>query len=371
LFPEWTWIFGLAFGAAIGSFLNVVIYRMPRGMSLSNPPNSFCPKCKHRLLMTDMVPLLTWLFQRGKCKYCGAAISSRYFWVELLNGSIWAGIWWQYLIAGQDPAKAIVYALAASTLVAIIFIDWELYIIPDQINAFLLFLGLAFNGWLFYKGSPAAWTWGMPSSIAGALVGVGVLWGIAFLGRIMFRKDAMGHGDIKMARGIGAILFPALSVVSFGLAVALGAVLGVAQVFLRPRSEAKDASPALDGSAQQGLAEKYSAETERPLEQSDLPIAPTSEQEEEYEPESIGSLLKCGLGYILCIDVIGLFAPKLYKAWFNEDPFAPIEDLEDFEAEFTMIPFGPYLALGAIVATVFETQLLGAVRSYWHWAAGG
>ena len=343
MFPEWTWIFGLAFGAAIGSFLNVVIYRMPRGLSLSDPPNSFCPKCKHRLLMGDMIPLFTWLFRQGRCKYCGDKITSRYFWVELLNGAIWAGIWWQYLIAGDDWVKALCYAFAASTLVAIIFIDWELYIIPDQINAFLLFLGLAYNAWLYAQGSPAAATWGIPSSVAGALVGVGVLWGIAFLGRLIFGKDAMGHGDIKMARGTGAILFPALAVTSFGLAVALGAVLGVAQVFLRPRKE----------SGEQTDTEKDQ-----------------NPEEEPYQPESIGSLLKCGLGYILCIDVIGLFVPKLYKAWFAEDPYAPIEDLEDFEADFTMIPFGPYLALGAIVGTVFEKQLLSAVRSYLRWATG-
>ena len=324
---------------------------MPRGLSLSDPPNSFCPKCKHRLLMSDMIPLLTWLIQRGKCKYCGAKIPSRYFWVELLNGAIWSGIWWQYLIVGEDWMKALCYALAASTLVAIIFIDWELYIIPDQINAFLLFLGLGYNAWLYAQGNPAATTWGMPSSIAGALVGVGVLWGIAVIGRIAFGKDAMGHGDIKMARGIGAILFPALAVVSFGLAVALGSVLGVMQIFLRPRDKQ---APADHPHGEQG----------------DAPVM-TPEGEQTYEPESIGSLLKCGLGYILCIDVIGLFIPKLYKAWFNEDPYAPIDDLEDFEADFTMIPFGPYLALGAIVATVFEKQLLGAVGSYWKWAAGG
>ncbi len=331
---------GLAFGAAIGSFLNVVIYRMPRGMSLSDPKHSFCPKCKNRLQMADMIPLITWLIRRGKCKYCDDKIPSRYFWVELLNGVIWAGIWWQYLVAGEDWVKALCYAFAASTLVAIIFIDWELYIIPDQINAFLLFLGLGYNAWLFAQASPAAMTWGMPSSVAGALVGVGVLWGIAFLGRVLFGKDAMGHGDIKMARGIGAILFPALAVTSFGLAVGLGAVLGVAQIFLRSKKEQTESS-----------------EDQTP-------------EEENYEPESIGSLLKCGLGYILCIDVIGLFIPKLYKAWFNEDPYEPIEDLETFEADFTMIPFGPYLALGAIVGTVFEKQLLGAISSYWSWAAG-
>jgi leader peptidase (prepilin peptidase)/N-methyltransferase len=343
---------GLFFGAAIGSFLNVVIYRMPRGLSLSNPPNSFCPKCRHRLLMSDMIPLVTWLVQRGQCKYCDAKIPSRYFWVELLNGAIWAGIWWQYLVVGDDWVKALCYAFAASTLVAIIFIDWELYIIPDQINAFLLFLGLAYNAWLYAQGNPAATTWGIPSSVAGALLGVGVLWGIAFLGRILFQKDAMGHGDIKMARGIGAILFPTLAVVSFSLAVLLGAVLGVAQVFLRPKVAAEEAKPVESTELSGDLAN------------------PSLQQEEEYEPETISSLLKCGLGYILCIDVIGLFVPKLYKAWFDEDPYAPIEDLEDFEADFTMIPFGPYLALGAIVATVFEKQLLRAVGSYWQWAVG-
>lgn len=351
---------GLAFGAAIGSFLNVVIYRMPRGMSLGDPKNSFCPKCKNRLQMADMIPLFTWLIQRGKCKYCGEKIPSRYFWVELLNGAIWGGIWWQYLVVGDDWVKALCYAFAASTLVAIIFIDWELYIIPDQINAFLLFLGLAYNAWLYAEGSSAASTWGIPSSVAGALVGVGVLWGIAFLGRVLFGKDAMGHGDIKMARGIGAILFPALAVTSFALAVALGAVLGVAQVFLRPRADAEP-TKSLESPAEPALENR---------EQFDVLPDPSSQEEENYEPESIGSLLKCGLGYILCIDVIGLFVPKLYQSWFNEDPYEPIKDIEEFEADFTMIPFGPYLALGAIVGTVFEKQLLGAVRSYWSWAAG-
>ncbi|MBI1755491.1 MAG: prepilin peptidase [Fimbriimonas ginsengisoli] len=338
MFTEWSWVVGLLIGAAVGSFLNVVIYRMPRGISLSNPSKSFCPKCKHPLGWLDLVPLLSWLILRGRCRHCGEPVSARYFFVEVVTGLAWAGIWWQYLVVGSDPAKAIFFALGASALVAVIFIDWELYLIPDQVNAFLLFVGLAYNGRLAYERSPQATTWGVPSSVAGALVGVGALWGIALVGRLLFRKDAMGHGDIKLARGIGAILFPGTAAMSFGLAVALGAVLGIVQVIaMKPGADQEEAG----------------------------------EQEAPIEPESVGSLLWCGLGYLLCIDVIGLFWRKLYIRWFGEDPFTPVQDMPEFEVERTMIPFGPYLALGAILATVFQAQLLGGWNAYSDWVRGG
>jgi leader peptidase (prepilin peptidase)/N-methyltransferase len=334
--PQWTVFFGLVFGAVIGSFLNVVIYRMPRAIPLGKPSKSFCPKCNHPLGVPDLFPLLSWLFSGRRCRYCGKPVSSRYFWVELMNGAIWSGIWYQYLLGpAPDPGKAIAYSLAASALVAIIFVDIELYLIPDQINAFILFVGFGYNFWLYSQNSTAAMTWGIPSSIAGALTGVGILWGIALFGRIVFRKDAMGHGDIKMARGVGAVLFPVVASLSFGLAVLLGAVLGIVQIAMRR-------APAVGAEQESG------------------------EVEEGYEPESIGSLLKSGIGYILCFDVVGLFIPKFYMAYFHEDPFTPPDDLETFEVERTMIPFGPYLALGAIVAAVFEKQLLEGVHAYLH-----
>jgi leader peptidase (prepilin peptidase)/N-methyltransferase len=336
---------GLWCGAFVGSFLNVVIYRMPRGLGLGKPVYSFCPNCKHRLEIPDLVPLLSWLALRGKCRHCGVKVSSRYFFVELLNGAIWSGIWYQYFVAGWDPVRACVYAAAASALVAIIFIDWELFIIPDQINAFLAVLGIGYNFWLIYSHAPGAMMWGMPSALAGWLTGVGVLWGIAFLGRVAFRKDAMGHGDIKMARGIGCVLFPAVALLSFGLAVVLGAVLGVAQVLIRR------------GPPNVGT-------------QGDSASESSDEEEEFYPPESIGSLLFCGLGYLLGADIIGLFIPKLYMWWFKEPAFIGAEDWDDAEVEHTMIPFGPYLALGAIVATIFASQLLSGVQAYFDWASG-
>jgi len=211
--------------------------------------------------------------------------------------------------------------------------------IPDQVNAFILFVGLGYNVWLYSQGAAAATLWGMPSSIAGALVGAGALWLIAFLGRIAFRKDAMGHGDIKMARGIGAVLLPATAGISFMLAVFLGAVIGGVLVMVRKAAKSSGVAVAVE--------------------------------EEEYVPESIASLLKCGLGYILCFDVIGLFFRKFYISYFGEDPYEPIPDLETFEEGETMIPFGPYLALGAILAAVFEKQLLGAVNGYLQSMQGG
>lgn len=338
MFPDWTWIIGFWLGATIGSFLNVVIYRMPRGIPIYKPTYSYCPSCDKQLTPGELVPLLSWAFQKGRCKCGKNKIGPRYFIVELITGILFAAIWYQQLVlspAGPYDAVNVIYGvgymLFAAALVAAIATDLAHYIIPDQINAFMLFVGLGMNVALIAVGAPEAWMWGIPSSIAGALVGIAVLWGIAFFGRLAFGKDAMGHGDIKMARGIGAVILPLGAGISFALAVAFGAVLGMAMILFRKKSTV-------------------------PLEDDDTP----------YVPESLGSLLKCGAGYVLCVDVVGLASPKLYESWFGENPYSVEEFEEEPDVEQTMIPFGPYLAAGALAVVLFGPPLFAAVNRYFE-----
>lgn len=338
MFPEWTWVVGFWIGATFGSFLNVVVYRLPRGMPIWKPSYSICTVCKKRLLWEELIPLLSWVFQKGRCKCGDSKVSPRYFVVELVTGIVFGGIWYiSYCQPNFVPpdaiTRSIVYFMFAAALVAAIFTDLAHYIIPDEINAAMFVFGVIGNIVYVVQKSPMAWEGNLAFSLVGALTGIAVIWGIAFLGRILFRKDAMGHGDIKMARGIGAVLGMQLSLVSFGLAVVLGAVIGVAQVALRRKPEEPE----------------------------------TEEGEDEpYEPESIGSLLWCGLGYVLCVDIIGLVFPKLYEWWFKENPYAYEEIDGEPEVEHTMIPFGPYLAAGALAAMVFQQPLMALVASYWQ-----
>src|SRR5689334_22757168 len=106
-FWNWTiyWTFvSFVFGAIVGSFLNVCIWRMPRNESLWEPP-SHCPACEHRLrFFPDMVPMLSQLWYRSRCRYCGAGFSWRYFWVELVTGSLFAAIYVRYVVFGANPA---------------------------------------------------------------------------------------------------------------------------------------------------------------------------------------------------------------------------------------------------------------------------
>ncbi len=338
MFLPWTTVVGFFIGTFIGSFLNVVIYRLPRGLSLVQPP-SHCPNCSHRLGMLDLVPLFSFLFSGRRCRYCRRDVSWRYLWVELITGGLWAAFWLQNLVGGPDPARFLLLAAFASVLVACIFIDIGFYVLPDSLNAWLLGLGLGYNAWLIARVSDKAWTQvgsiSLPSAVAGALLGAGLFWGIALFGRVLFRKDALGHGDIKLARGIGAVLLPLVALVSFGLAVAVGAVLGAVQVVLRPRREQEN----------------------------------EGEEEEAYEPESLGSLLRCGLGYMLAVDVAALFVPRLERWWFGAEEAEAAED--DWSPSLTTIPFGPYLAAGALVAALLEGPLVRLATDYWNWATGG
>ncbi|HEY2138926.1 MAG TPA: prepilin peptidase [Chthoniobacterales bacterium] len=122
-------VVAIALGAVVGSFLNVCIYRLPLDLSVNEPRRSFCPSCKKQLTWSQNIPLLSWLFLRGKCAHCGARIAFRYFAVELLTALLFLCVWkafpWQ---------MAIVYWVFVSLLIAATFIDFEHFIIPDEIT---------------------------------------------------------------------------------------------------------------------------------------------------------------------------------------------------------------------------------------------
>src|SRR5262252_2309729 len=119
------------FGCMVGSFLNVCIHRLPLGLSVVSPP-SHCPHCKYSIPWYLNVPLVTWLSLRGKCRNCGAPISARYFLVELLTGLVFLGCWLSF---GRESASvALLYCLVLAGLIAATFIDFEHFIIPDEIT---------------------------------------------------------------------------------------------------------------------------------------------------------------------------------------------------------------------------------------------
>src|SRR5664279_3211869 len=129
-FHFWSLVF-FTFGCIVGSFLNVCIYRMPLDLSVVSPP-SHCPKCKYSIPFYLNVPLLTWLWLRGRCKNCGLPISPRYFIVELLTGLVFLDCWLTF--GWQSPALALVYSIFLAGLITATFIDFEHFIIPDEIT---------------------------------------------------------------------------------------------------------------------------------------------------------------------------------------------------------------------------------------------
>ena len=358
MFPEWTWIVGLMIGAAFGSFLNVVIYRMPRLLSISEPKNSFCPTCKHRLLFVpDMIPLFSWLFSGGKCRYCHSKIGSRYFWVELINGSLWAVLWYRYFCEtpqSSDWLLGCFFMLATAALVAIIFIDGEHFIIPDEINAFLLLLGIVYHA--LNKSLPTAmWGW---------LLGWGVIFGIALLGRLAFGKDAMGHGDIKMMRGVGALIGGLLTMIDVGIAVIVGIFFGILFISISTMKEQKANKVSTESSAHSSDRDDEAAgDGVQMLVSESHAIEAEKEEEDEYEPEKVKDLLILGFSYLVCFDVVALWFPKLYEKMGYPSEEVSVEE-DDWEPAATAFPFGPSLAIGALICMIFKTELTAFATQY-------
>jgi leader peptidase (prepilin peptidase)/N-methyltransferase len=204
-FHFWSVMF-FVLGCIVGSFLNVCIHRMPLGQSIVSPP-SHCPHCKYSIPWFLNIPLLTWLSLRGKCKNCGAPISIRYFLVELLTGLAFLSCWLSF--GRASIAIPLVYALFLAGLIVATFIDFEHFIIPDEITIGGMVLGFICSFLLPSLHQQSAVTDGIKQSLFGIGVGAGVIYAILRLGKLLFGRQKLALAeDTKIVFGEFALQLP-------------------------------------------------------------------------------------------------------------------------------------------------------------------
>ncbi len=190
-------IFAFILGSAIGSFLNVCIYRMPLGLSVNEPKRSFCPSCKCQIPWYHNLPLISWLTLRGRCASCGAKISFRYFGVELLTGLLFLAVWWRVWMhpraewQGQGWVLALPYWILVALLVVATFIDFEHFIIPDEVTIGGTVAGVLLSFAMPLLHSQSSNLAGALWSLAGAAVGFAALWIVVQLGKLAFGKKRL------------------------------------------------------------------------------------------------------------------------------------------------------------------------------------
>lgn len=213
-------------GTVIGSFLNVCIYRLPQEQSIVSPP-SHCPQCGERLRPWDLIPVLSWLFLRGKCRYCASSVSGRYTIVEMLTGLLFLLC---FLVVGLsfELIKALIFA---SFLIIITFVDLDHQLILDRVLIWMAGAGVIINLWI---GAPMP---GALNMLLAAAAGGGVLLLIAVLTR-----GGMGGGDIKFMAVLGLWLGWPYIIMVLLLSFVIGGAAGLVLILFKLRGR-KDFIP--------------------------------------------------------------------------------------------------------------------------------
>jgi leader peptidase (prepilin peptidase) / N-methyltransferase len=239
--------FSVVFGLMVGSFLNVVIHRLPKMMENTEKayvaeaygvqpatalpskynivtPRSACPHCDHKITSLENIPIISYLMLGGKCKGCKAKISMRYPLIEALTGVLIGAVAYKF---GYSYASLFAFIFVFA-LVALTFIDFDTQLLPDDITLPLLWLGLIFN---FNTGFTD-----LKSAVLGAIFGYLILWSVYWLFKLVTGKEGMGYGDFKLLGAIGAWfgwqLLPAVILLSS----VVGAVIGIALIVFRGKS---------------------------------------------------------------------------------------------------------------------------------------
>lgn len=355
-------------GATIGSFLNVCIYRLPRGQSIVQPP-SHCPRCDTRLQPLDLVPLLSQLFLGARCRYCKGKISWRYFGIELLTGVLFAlvGAWagpfgldamgqWQ-----GDWGRLAQGLIFMACLVVIFWVDYDTKLIQLEAVFLLGLTGVAYEAWQYHQGSLTLTTGGLwkdmdwlpaplPSSLWAMLVTSSGLWLMRDLFSRLYGKEALGFGDVMLVAAIAANLgWSPIIWTFFFLSVVVGASIGVglqipraiyAYRWARRRSqkyfEAMSAAPT-EVSANEMVVQTMATEEDSVVAENELLDTPTTEPLPTVSNRQYAQLWQS-------------------RAW----PLAR-------HAFRKAIPFGPMLAIGAVIALLYGNTINA---SYLQWIQG-
>lgn len=220
-------IFSLLFGLAVGSFLNVCIYRLPQDLSLVKP-DSFCPSCKTPIRWYHNIPLFSYIFLRGRCAYCGEKISPEYPAIELVTGILTVIFFYRWR---ELPLWFIFSMLSCYLLIVVSVIDFKTMLISDFFSYSIGILGLISSQ--FNPNFSGEWHQRLIYSFSGIIAGAGFIWLLAFLGKLIYKKDAVGDGDMFLLGAIGSFmgyrgLFSVVIIASF-----LGSIYGISLILMK------------------------------------------------------------------------------------------------------------------------------------------
>jgi leader peptidase (prepilin peptidase)/N-methyltransferase len=215
-------IFLFCLGAAVGSFLNVCIYRLPRKESIIHP-RSFCPHCKHKIVWYDNIPFLSYIILKRRCRYCKRIISFRYFLVELITASLFLFLFMQFGLS----VSFWIYVILFSSLIVVSFIDIDIQEIPDEISLSGIVIGLIISFIFPQLQVQSSHQLALLHSFLGVLVGGGSIYITGLIGNAIFKKESMGGGDVKLMAMIGAFIGWKLVLLTFFVAPFLGTAVGI------------------------------------------------------------------------------------------------------------------------------------------------
>jgi leader peptidase (prepilin peptidase) / N-methyltransferase len=359
-FQFWA-VVSFVFGCMVGSFLNVCIHRMPLGQSIVSPP-SHCPHCNYEIPWFLNIPLVTWLYLRGKCRNCHAPISIRYFLVELLTGVVFLSCWLAF--GTQSAWLALIYGVLVSGLIVATFIDFEHFIIPDEITLGGMVAGFVCSFLvpaLHHQNAPSE---GIKQSLLGVGVGAGLVYAILRAGKLVFGRERLAlEGETK-------VVFGEMALYVSGKEIPYGEVLyrrSDAIVLQASRLELvdrcyKDVRVRLTHSTLEIDEEKLDPETVMHM--------------EAWSSEVLLPREAMGLGDVKFMGAIGAFLgwPSVIFSLVVSSLIGSVVGLTLVvlrkRALSSRLPYGPYIALAAVLWLFAGPALVGWYKSVIAGAAG-